>query len=391
MRDIDHIVQLLQAYISGSLHPYSDDELGSLFDRYPGLRELAQEVRDEQGLRAALAEYETLYSEAHLEGEERVLQRILTEIREDEHAVRTPRRMWIYGLVASVALLVVVGLAVFQNHSQIGASDTPALGANLLPGTNKAQLSFSDGRQVDLSSAYGGIVVGDRIAYDDGTAVLEEELPSGNTLLTLATPKGGQYQIVLPDGTKVWLNADSRLEYPVMFSGDTRNVQLEGEAYFEVAENKEKPFIVHTAGERVQVLGTHFNINAYRDEQISTVALLEGKVKVTLPNNTARVLRPGEQSSVSNGTIEVQPVNVDEAVAWKNGEFMFNNENLSSVMRKLARWYNLEIELEPGLETISIWGSVSRYDDFSKVLQIIKATDDRIRFAVKGRRVTLMK
>src|SRR5690606_11027807 len=224
----------------------------------------------------------------------------------------------------------------------------------------------------------------------DGSTVLDEDIDA-QTMLTLSTPRGGQYQITLPDGTKVWLNAESKLHYPYRFTEDARHVELEGEAYFEVAHREDIPFTVTTSKEKVEVLGTHFNINSYQTDIYSTLALLEGKVRVSLEDNATTVLRPGQQSLVTNGKMEVQTIHVEESIAWKDGEFMFNNETLANAMKKLARWYDLEIEISPEFQNVEIWGSVSRYDNFNKVLKLIKMTDDRIRFQVEGRRVRLVR
>src|SRR5690606_5081707 len=145
------------------------------------------------------------------------------------------------------------------------------------------------------------------------------------------------------------------------------------------------------AKERVEVLGTHFNINTYSDDVVSSVALLEGKVRVSLANRQSQVLNPGQQAINSHDQLKVQSVNLDECVAWKNGEFMFNNESLSSVKRKVCRWYDIDVELAKEVKDTSRWGSVSRYDSFNEVLQVIKMIDDNIQFKIEGRRVRIMR
>jgi len=207
---------------------------------------------------------------------------------------------------------------------------------------------------------------------------------------TVSTPKGGQFKIILPDGSLVWLNADSQLKFPSAFIGADRKVELEGEAYFEVAKNKSLPFKVITRKEEIEVLGTHFNVNSYGEEETSSIALLEGKVKVAISSTDFDFLAPGQQAVVKNGSMTIHPVNLSEAVAWKNGEFMFNDENMKSVMQKIARWYDIEMVLAPQLENISIWGTVSKYEDIREVLKVIEMTGS-VHFKIEGRRIYVTK
>jgi ferric-dicitrate binding protein FerR (iron transport regulator) len=168
-------------------------------------------------------------------------------------------------------------------------------------------------------------------------------------------------------------------------------VELEGEAYFEVASNKAQPFIVITPMEQVEVVGTHFNVHAYTEETLSKVALLEGKVKVSVSDSQTMVLQPGQQTVVQGNEIRVLHINPEESIAWKNGEFMFNNENLGTALKQIARWYDIHIQVDPTLENLTFWGSVSKFDNFDKVLKIIKMADDDIKINIEGRRVKVMR
>ncbi|HLT86338.1 MAG TPA: FecR domain-containing protein [Sphingobacterium sp.] len=392
MQRIDHIVNLLKDYLWGDLDAQRTAEVDHLFLEYPHLKEIIEEMDSEEGLRTALDSYEELYTEAFLKREERILSHVLSRIKY-EPALSRPRLIWkrltIYSSVAAIAIMVLFAIIIWRQNPLEPQAVGQAINA-FAPGGNRASLTLSNGQQIELSDAYSGIIVDDQIAYEDGSKLFDDNIDK-QTMLTLSTPRGGQYQIILPDGTKVWLNAESKLHYPYRFSTGVRLVELEGEAYFEVAHQKNTPFIVTTSKEKVEVLGTHFNINSYRSDENSTVALLEGKVKVSLEGDVTNVLNPGQQSVVRGGMMEIRSVNVDESVAWKNGEFMFNNETLASVMKKVARWYDIEIDVSPGLKDVEIWGSVSRYDNFNTVLKLIKMTDDRIRFQVEGRRVRVMK
>ncbi|HMR19683.1 MAG TPA: FecR domain-containing protein [Sphingobacterium sp.] len=392
MHNIEEASRLLKDYLNGKISPDSNKALRNLLATYPHLLEHIKILGNEEGLKKTLATYKTLYNEELPENEDPTLNYILTEIR-----AKDKRQPWIrvnfktMTIAASIAALFFITFYVFYERYTDKELTPHQIAMTLTPGTNRAILETSDGRQIELSSDYEGIIVGEDIAYNDGSILLEEDDIRKNVILTLSTPRGGQYQVSLPDGTKVWLNADSKLYYPTVFSGHSRAVELTGEAYFEVARDEDRPFIVRTHNEKIEVLGTHFNINAYDDDTSSSVTLIEGKVKVVLADQQSKILLPGEQSFVKGGVIEVQKIDVAESVAWKNGEFMFNSESLSSVMRKLARWYDIEVDIAPDLQHVSIWGSISRYDNFDEVLQIIKMTDDRIQFKIEGRRVELMR
>jgi len=271
---------------------------------------------------------------------------------------------------------------------------------NIVPGTNKAILKLEDGSSIVLEDASDEKIVqqSDLLVTrtKDGHLIYEVTASDKNkfavTYNTIETPRGGEYQVTLPDGTKVWLNASSSLRFPTAFTGKERRVELTGEGYFEVAKNKDLPFIVSTGREIVQVLGTHFNISSYKDEKYSRTTLLEGQVKISLPNKdnkteiASRILTPGQQSVVHSEKMEVIAIDAQEAVAWKNGEFMFNNEDIESVMRKIARWYDVEVIYPATLKNKYIWGSVSRFQDISEVLKIIELTGS-VHFKVEGRRV----
>jgi transmembrane sensor len=220
----------------------------------------------------------------------------------------------------------------------------------------------------------------------------KDDMPTKTVYNTIETPKGGQYRIDLPDGTMVWLNAGSSLRYPNRFAGQERKVALTGEAYFEVAKNKQMPFRVVSGKQVVEVLGTHFNINAYTDEASVKTTLLEGSVNVLLQEtHQSELLNPGQQAVVKyNGSsIVVQPVKVEEAVAWKNGYFMFVDADLESIMRQLARWYDVEVAYEGNLGSLKFGGMVSRSKSIAQTLRILELTGN-VRFKVAGRRVTVM-
>jgi len=208
----------------------------------------------------------------------------------------------------------------------------------------------------------------------------------------IQVPYGGQYQLELPDGTKVWLNAGSSLRYPVSFTGHERKVELTGEGYFEVAKNKTMPFRVQTSKQVVEVLGTHFNINAYNDDPSVKTTLLEGSVKVTQNTmGTFKMLKPGQQSVLKNNELQVKEADTEEAVAWKNGLFLFNDQSLDEIMHQVSRWYDLQIVFDDvSLKTQRFGGSISRFKNVSQLLQVLESTGS-VHFKIEGRRLTAMK
>lgn len=248
------------------------------------------------------------------------------------------------------------------------------------PGTNKAVLTLANGSKVSLNDATKGKLIqqtGITITKAvDGQIIykVSDDLTSSKlTYNTIETPRGGQIKVILSDGTKVWLNAASSIKFPISFSGNERNVTLEGEAYFEVAHNAAKPFNVYASGTQIHVLGTHFDINAYKDEDTVKTTLMQGSVKLTY-NHTSALLRPGQQGSIKeNGTgFNVAAVDTSFVMAWKNEIFEFNNTDLHSLMRQLSRWYNIDVVYENGVPNDVFVGSIGRKSSLSKVLKILE-------------------
>ncbi|WDF78959.1 FecR family protein [Mucilaginibacter sp. KACC 22773] len=281
----------------------------------------------------------------------------------------------------------------------IGKPESMLTRRDIAPGTNTAVLTLSNGKRINLSKAGTG-----QLASQSGIRIYKttsgqityktvgnSERGHANTINNISTPKGGQWQVVLPDGSKVWLNSASSFNFPASFENQKeRIVQLSGEAYFEVAKDKLHPFIVKTDKESVQVLGTHFNINSYPDEPAVKTTLAEGRIKVTDLAGETKQLVPGKESVLRNGSLTIADANVEEALAWKNGYFRFNDEKIQSVMRQLARWYDVDIKYAGNVPTDGFNGKVSRSKNISQVLKALEATQT-VHFKVEGRRVTVMK
>jgi ferric-dicitrate binding protein FerR (iron transport regulator) len=205
---------------------------------------------------------------------------------------------------------------------------------------------------------------------------------------TLSTARGEQYQITLSDGTKVWLNAATTLTFPASFASQAeRAVEVNGEAYFEVAADPARPFKVRTRQQQIQVLGTSFNVNTYADEPFATTTLLRGAVSI----NGTQVLKPGQQAvSTENGTLKITTVNTDGIIAWKNGYFEFNDENIYEVMRKIARWYDVEVIYEGDIPTNEMEGTISRFENVSKVLNTIEKAG-LLKFRINEKKIYVSK
>ena len=262
------------------------------------------------------------------------------------------------------------------------------------PGRDKATLTLADGSTIVLDDAKNGtlaqqgnskvIKFGGKISYDPTNKNSKEIVYN-----TISTPKGGQYQLELPDGSLVWLNATSSIRFPTSLVEKERRVEITGEAYFEVAKNRDNPFIVTVNNSEVQVLGTHFNINAYNDEDDVRTTLLEGSVRFVDGANTT-ILKPGQQSQLTkNGNVKVvSDVDVDKVVAWKNGLFDFDNAGIETVMRQLSRWYNVDIEYNGKTDDLFI-AEMRRNIKLSDALKALELTG-KVRFEIEGKKIIVM-
>ena len=266
--------------------------------------------------------------------------------------------------------------------------------ADALPGSKGAVLTLSNGQQIILDSAGNGQLAsqgGTTIINKNGEVVYDiKEADAGEVLYnTMSTAKGRQYQLILSDGTKVWLNSASSIRYPAAFAGNVRNVSITGEAYFEVAKDKAKPFIVAVNNMEVKVLGTHFNINAYADEEAIKTTLLEGSVQVSNAADVA-MLVPGQQSRLyKTGAIQtISNADLEEAVAWKNGVFIFNNADIQAVMRQVGRWFDLEVAYEGAIPKDSFGGKLPMDAKVTEVLAALQQT--QVHFRIEGKRLIVM-
>ena len=408
---------LFRKYLDNNCSPEEMDQLMDLLkdetwkqqaDEWLG-RQVALQKDNHRPVDAALRERLSvrLQSILETEGEGHV---------EKEKLVHYLRRNRWWLSAAAILLLLGTGTWLWLNRSTIPpkaavVQERPKsqLKNDVLPGGNKAMLTLGNGATIILDSAHTGALAQQGntqvVKLNDGQLLYNHTAKNGGnsplTYNTLSTPRGGQYQLVLPDGSTVWLNAASSIRFPTAFTGNERNVEITGEAYFEIKKNAAMPFTVKmNNGTSVQVLGTHFNINAYDDEASSKVTLLEGMVKVIKEEraegkgqraknaNDEVILKPGEQAVLarvhSPFTIDHSP-DLEEVMAWKNGAFQFNGATIETVMRQISRWYDVEVEYKGNI-SLHFAGTISRNVNVSQVLEMLEKAGG-IKTTIKGNKV----
>ncbi|WP_431293059.1 FecR family protein [Pedobacter sp. P26] len=293
--------------------------------------------------------------------------------------------------IATAAAVLIFLFTTFFIYKFIDHKDSlrKDIAHDILPGTHRATLQAANGKIYQLEGSKQEIITDENtIRYKDG-ALLEKEDQIQN--FTLSTPKGGQYRITLADGTKVWLNAASSISYPSAFAGKERRVVVMGEAYFEVAHNAQKPFIVSTQVQEIKVLGTAFNVNAYQNEGVTVTTLVHGRVQLNGAYiSKAAFLNPGEQSVLNQNAFQITPVDASFYTAWKDGEFIFKATPLTEVLRQIERWYNLDIDYSGIPDDIQIHASIQRNRPLSAVLTALEKITN-LKFDVQGRRMKLMR
>ncbi|QEH41816.1 FecR family protein [Chitinophaga sp. XS-30] len=382
------------------------EKLQSLLSRYvegsigeTEVEELSRFLKDEQYddiVKQILTDLSAHITPAGTEKEE--MQKMISRVKEVSANMpmreRVPYTRW-----AAAAVLVLMfgvgGYFLFYGDGQPAlAPVTTRYSNDIPPGGNKAILTLADGSTITLDDAGPGALAqqGSTQIVKTGTGSLAYNSVAGDGVVhynTLTTPFGGRYQVVLPDGSRVWLNAGSSLRYPTAFAGNSREVELSGEAYFEVTGNAAKPFRVRAQdGTSVEVLGTHFNVSAYAGESQSTTTLLEGAVQVSKGQGNSR-LAPGQQAIAGNTVQVLANADINAAVAWKNGLFMFNDADIETIMKQLSRWYDIEVVYEGGPVKELFNATIPRDVPVSKVFELLELTN-LIHFKIDGKKVTVI-
>lgn len=308
------------------------------------------------------------------------------------------RKGWYWAAAALTGACLLAGGWWFREHkAATTAQMVPAKAHAITPGSNRAMLTLADGSRIPLDSLHNGALgqQGNASISNNGQGLTYHATGSTEAVLynTVATPRGGQYQLTLADGSKVWLNAASSIRFPTAFTGNERLVEISGEAYFQVAPKASQPFRVSIAGRpdlQVHVLGTSFNVMAYADEKAITTTLESGAVQVQ-HNARTQVLQPGYNASVSPNAdqINVAKADLDQALAWKDGKFRFRDTNIQTIMRQVARWYDVEVQYRGDVSDLAFSGLISRRQNAPELLRILEATHS-VRFEIANNTITVI-
>lgn len=404
--DENRLQYLHQKYISNQMSPEELDEWKAVLGT-PEIDQPIQQLMDDHWL-SLKAETRYLVSEERSG-------KMYNKIIGYKKYRKTLWSLWPRIAVAAAVTAVIFGSGILYYYNQDTITEQGTNYANdIAPGKNGATLTLANGQKILITEAMTGNIAnqsGVRISKDkDGQISYEiNDIGSGKLEYnTLSTTRGEQTRVRLPDGSLVFLNAASSLKYPTSFVKlRERRVELNGEGYFEVAKDKDHPFMVKSSGQEIEVLGTHFNINSYTDEASPKTTLIEGSVKISVisseradeksikerffPEKNGVMLKPGQQAVLSgDGKIVVANADTETTIAWKNNQFMFDGENIQTVMRMVARWYNVEVEYVGEVTTEKFLGGVSRFDHVSKVLKSLESTG-KVHFRIEGKKIYVLK
>lgn len=374
----DKLAILFEQYLSGRMSKIERAELRTLLQD-PAHHEYFESLVNNSVTGYKADSISDPGKEKHIE---KLFERIHVPQMPAVHRVHFLRRNW---LRYAAAVIFIIGTGAYlwfkstQGTNNLAADHNVPGFENVQAGKDKAVLTLADGSVIILESAGNG-----SIASQGNTEVIK--LPNGRIIYnagnsqetkavmnTMSTPRGGKYQLTLPDGTRAWLNAASSITFPVVFTGKERSVKITGEVYFEVAADKSKPFSVIKENTQILVLGTDFNVNAYDDENNMKVTLLKGSVKVGDNQKQSAILTPGQQAQIGGDKlITVNNADIDKVMAWKNGLFNFEDAKLDEVMRQITRWYDINVIYENGVPDIQLWGKMSRNTNLSGLLKNLK-------------------
>ncbi|WP_164976861.1 FecR family protein [Chryseobacterium sp. CH1] len=378
------ITELLHKYITGQKLPYWDREfLEDWIEESESNRAVFQQLVDQHRLARDLVELKK--SGTTTKEELARFNKILDKPK--------PMSIW-FRLMTAAAILFTISISVwlykFYQSDKILSTEvaTTTLSGDILPGSDKATLTFEDGKVLSLAGDKKAIKVDEQgTSYMDGTSISANKVQ----FATLTTPRKGQYKITLPDGTKVWLNAESSLRYPTKFTDKDRYVELQGEGFFDVAHDKAKPFIVASNGQQVKVLGTQFNINSYSNEPAVRTTLVSGRVELLSSRDKATViLAPGQQAKLVNDGFAIISVDTEPFIAWTSNEFHFKGAALQEVLRQIERWYDVDVDYN-NIPNIKVNGTISREKKLSSVLYALEKITDLEINLTKGRRIEIQK
>lgn len=380
--DEQRIPELIDKYIAGTA---TDQERAELLNWYRSVEHEEVHWPEEEAV------FEERIARVFSQIQRSTNQTVHDEVKE------TPiKRIFPWRLITIAAvMLMVVGVAtILLQDRTVEELELVSQDEKIKPGGNKAVLTLANGQTITLGDSVATFEIADQgIFRDENGELLFQPDAGAMTALVyneLTTPKGGQYTITLPDGTKVFLNCESSLAFPTSFVGAERKVMLEGEAYFEVAENKERPFIVSMQGLDVEVLGTTFNVKGYQNEAHIATTLVEGSVRIR-SEKSETMLKPGQSAILDKvkGTLRTELANIATEIAWKEGYFVFEDENIKEIMSQLSRWYDIDALYQGSMDDKIYSGRILRRSEITEVLDMLEQTGT-IKFQIEGRRVVVM-
>ena len=393
MKKFENVYQdaaLMRRVLLGEADEAEQQELEKRLEECSDLRKIYEQLQNSETLKAAFKERQNYSSK-------KAYQSFLQKIGQVEPERQRRRSLHIGWYVAAAVVIFAVGLSFYMLNSSSPKEESRPL---IQPGTQQAQLTLPDGSVIDVDKKEVNVVVdGIQVKYKEGVLSyqstvttqheeknVEEQSAKSNELVI---PRGGENTVILADGTTVHLNAGSKLTYPVRFVGKRRLVALEGEAYFDVAEDENHPFVVQTHLGDVIVLGTAFNVNAYINASVCYTTLVRGKVQFSAPNVEAITLLPGEQAVVSANGSEKRTVDLEEYVGWVEGLYVFNNRSLGEIMETFERWYDIQVYYETeDLRNITYSGSLKRYGTINSFLEALELTGD-LTYKISGRNILI--
>lgn len=386
---IDRLRHLLHAYMENNISETEFDELVLLIHK----------IGEEETLDAAidLAWNELDQHMAIDINSEKIYNQILADPRLPSNKATPKKPVYVWSAITGIAVLICMGIFLYIQHHDTAKdiSDITIVQSSpyslIVPGGRKALLTLGNGKQIVLDSMSEKMLsqqLGTPVKKSRGKLFYIDDAPHEGDMPslqqhTISTPLGSEFELILPDGTNVWLNAGSSITYPTRFSGAYREIKLSGEAYFDVTKNKDKPFVVDANGTQIKVLGTQFNVHAYQNEKTVKTTLVAGAILVK-----SKKLTPGQQAItfLASEKVTISDVDLQEATAWRQGYFYFADETLPTVMKTLARWYDIEVSYSEDLHNKTFGGTISRYEDFNKLLKVIELTGS-VHFQINGRRV----
>lgn len=391
-----YIATLILGDLKDRLTPAERQELETWLQENDDNYRLYEELTDQDKLVNDLNELKTFDPQ---QAYERLSQKIFTH---EPPGKRLYFRIWWY-MVAAVVVLVAAGISYFAlNKTEKQAPQAAVIAQKKAPGSTpdsrKAVLILADGSTIPLNEMNDGALAqqGNVLVQKKRNGVLEYKLTGAEantaSFNTIRTPRGGEYQVILDDGTRIWLNSASTLQFPVHFNNNDRRVTLTGEAYFEVESalmptGQKRPFIVSVDNMEVQAVGTAFNISAYKEDDRSQTTVVEGLVKVNR-NNKSNMLTPGKKLIAKDNKVTVEDADIKQEIAWKNGNFVFHNTSLTMVMNELARWYNMDVAYDTGVPSLHFSGEVERATGIKNVLQMLEYTGG-VTFTISNRIITV--